>query len=363
MNYTIDKNCGVPAYIQLYNMIRDDIVNGIFPFGTKIPSKRIIAAETDVSVITVEHAFSLLCEEGYLEAKERSGNFVIFREGEVGGIGLSHKKSAPVPLQPHSRGEFPFSVLAKTMRKVLLDYGERILEKSPNHGCTELREEISAYLRRSRSISVTPDRIIIGSGAEYLYGLIAQLFPKNSVFALESPSYDKIRKVYESFGMDCRMLPLENDGIPLKAITSSGANVLHTTPFNSFPSGISIGGTKKREYIQWAESSDGYIVEDNYDSELTVSMKAEDSLFSLSGGKRVIYVNTFSHTIAPSLRVGYMVLPSMLEEKFNEKLSFYSCTVPVYDQYVIAELIRSGDYERHINRIRRKKRKTMNERK
>ena len=196
----------------------------------------------------------------------------------------------------------------------------------------------------------------LGAGAEYLYGLIAQLFDKGTRFAIENPSYDKIRKVYNSLGITCDMLTLGSDGIDSKELKETTANVLHTTPFNSFPSGISITSSKKHELLRWAALRNGYIVEDNYDSEMTVSSKAEDSLFAMSDKENVIYVNTFSKTIAPSMRIGYMILPEKLLDTYNEKLGFYSCTVPVFDQYVLAELLHSGDFERHINRVRRKKR-------
>ena len=358
MNYSIDPASTLPAYIQIYRFLREDIIKGAYPLGSRLPSKRMLAEETGVSVITVKHAVELLCDEGYVETRERSGCYVIFKQDDfqdaaapVTGTGI------PVTGTVQSQGEFPFSVLAKTMRRVILNYGERILTKSPSQGCPELRSEICAYLARSRGIYVSPGQVVVGSGAEYLYGLIAQLLGRETIFAIENPSYEKIRKVYEAFGNVCDPLTLRPDGIDSAELRQSGAAVLHTTPFNSFPTGISADSSKKHEYLRWAEKRDALIIEDNYESELTVSSKAEDSLFSMSGGKGVIYVNTFSKTIAPSIRIGYMILPGELTERFMEKLGFYSCTVPVFDQYVLAELIHSGDFERHINRVRRKRRR------
>ncbi len=356
MNYSVDESSNIPAYIQIYEFLREDIIKEVYPYGAKIPSKRTLALETGVSVITIKHAIELLCDEGYTEARQRSGCFVIFMQDEFFGV------SSPVSMAPihsgssHSVGEFPYTVLAKTMRKVILNYEDKMLSRSPNSGCLELRQEICAYLARSRAMHVNPNQVIIGSGAEYLYGLIAQLFDKGTRFAIENPSYDKIRKVYNSLGITCDMLTLGSDGIDSKELKETTANVLHTTPFNSFPSGISINSSKKHELLRWAALRNGYIVEDNYDSEMTVSSKAEDSLFAMSDKENVIYVNTFSKTIAPSMRIGYMILPEKLLDTYNEKLGFYSCTVPVFDQYVLAELLHSGDFERHINRVRRKKR-------
>ena len=361
MNYPIDRETTIPAYIQLYRHLVRDIVAGVYPPGQKLPSKRVMAAETGVSVITVEHALDLLEEEGYAEARERSGCFVTYRQaGDVRVPGSTGPAVTAAEPAAHMAGEFPFSVLVRTMRKVLLDYGDRILVKSPNRGCAELREEISRYLIRSRGIEVSADRIVIGSGAEYLYGLIAQLFGKDRSFALEDPSYSKIRKVYEAFGVPCELLRLGPEGIPTGELERSKAGLLHVTPFNSYPSGATAGASKKHEYIRWAERRDAVLVEDNYDSELAVNQKPEDSLFAMDRGRRTVYINTFSKTIAPSMRVGYMLLPESLTEQYERTLGFYSCTVPLFEQYVLAELLRGGDFERHINRVRRQKRKGSN---
>ncbi|MCR5174085.1 MAG: PLP-dependent aminotransferase family protein, partial [Oscillospiraceae bacterium] len=251
MNYQIDRETAVPAYIQLYRHLVRDIVAGVYPPGSKLPSKRVTAEETGVSVITVQHALDLLAEEGYAESRERSGCFVSYRQaGDVRVPGSAGPAPAPREPEAHMAGEFPYSVLARTMRKVLLDQGDRILVKSPNRGCAELREEISRYLIRSRGIEVPSDRIVVGSGAEYLYGLIAQLFGRDRVFALEDPSYSKIRKVYASFGVKCELLRLGPEGIPTEALERSEAGLLHVTPFNSYPSGVTAGASKKHEYIR-----------------------------------------------------------------------------------------------------------------
>lgn len=356
MRYHIDKAAAESAYLQLYHQLRRDIVGGVYPLGTKLPSKRLIAGETGVSVITVEHALAILCDEGYLESRERSGFFVSFSAADcfpVSEAATAHRQI----VQHGAADEFPFPSLAKTMRRVLTEYGESILIKSPNNGCAELRGAIAAYLSRSRGISVQPGQIVIGSGAEYLYGLIVQLLGRERVFALEDPSYEKIRRVYHAQGVTCEMLRLGSDGIRSDELARTTATVLHVTPFHSFPSSVTASAGKRSEYIRWAQERNGCIVEDDFDSEFSVSTKSEDTLFSLEPTHSVIYLNTFSKTIAPSMRVGYMVLPEPLAEKFRREVGFYSCTVPVFEQYVLAELIGSGDFERHINRIRRRRRK------
>ena len=357
MNYRINKNDPSPAY---YRTLRRQIEAGIYKYGQKLPSKRFICDSANISVITVEHAYSILCDEGYVESIERRGYFVIYKRDDFVSHNETHD-SSPHPAQkiqaPQSaKGDFPLSVLTKAMRKVTLDIGDGLLVKSPNFGCERLREAISSYLARSSEIHASKEQIIVGSGAEYLYSLILQLLGKNRIFALEDPSYSIIKKVYETNGIICDMLKIGKNGIKSSELERSAATVLHVTPFNSYPSGITADISKRLEYLKWAQKRNGYIIEDNYESELTVSKKNDDTLFSLSKDGRVIYLNTFSKTVAPSIRVGYMILPSTLLSEFEKKLGFYSCTVPVFEQYLLAELIESGDFERHISRVRRKRR-------
>lgn len=356
MNYHIQQGSAKPAYLQLYEQLRKDITAGFYPYGSKLPSKRLMAEELGISVITAEHAYSILCDEGYAEARQRSGFYAAYRKGDL----LAYPEESvqlPKPATNGSHAPFPFSQLARTMRRVLQDFGEQILVKSPNHGCSELRSAISAYLRRSCGMETAPRQIIIGSGAEYLYGLLLQLLGSDVPYALEDPSYPQIRRVYEANHISCRMLKMGSDGILSSELSATDAGVLHATPFHSYPSGITASASKRQEYLDWAQRTNSYIIEDNFDSELTVSAKNEDTLFSLSADGRVIYLNTFSRTIAPSMRVGYLVLPETLLGRFEEKLGFYSCTVPVFEQYVLAQLISDGSFERHINRIRRARRK------
>jgi GntR family transcriptional regulator/MocR family aminotransferase len=245
------------------------------------------------------------------------------------------------------------------MRSVISDLGETILEKSQNKGCPELRLAIKHYLSRNRGIQVDPEQIVIGSGAEYLYGLIIELLGRGRVYGIEYPSYEKIEQVYRASEVSLDALPLSSDGIESGALARSAASVLHTTPYRSYPTGVSASASKRHEYIRWSKAGDRYIIEDDFESEFSVSTKPEDTLFALSGGDSVIYLNTFSKTISPSLRIGYMVLPKGLARDFDERLGFYSCTVPTFEQYVIARLLRNGDFERHINKVRRNKRKEI----
>ena len=355
MRYKVEKKTKHPAYLQLYTQIRDDITSGVLKAGDRLPSKRTLSAETGVSVITAEHAYAILCDEGYAESRERSGYYVIYRDSDFVSVPASSRPERPAPSHGGA-GSFPFSVMAKTMRRVLLEDGDGILIRSPEKGTERLRRAIAAYLFRSNGMKAGAEQIVVGAGAEYLYGLVVQLLGTDRVYATEDPCYEKIRRVYGAHGVMVEALPLGGSGITTEALAESRATVLHITPFHSYPSGVTADVSKRLEYLGFARSRGGYIVEDNYDSELTVSRKNEDTVFSLSDDGRVVYINTFSMTVAPSIRVGYMVLPENLLPDFEKRLGFYSCTVPVFEQYVLAQLLDNGDFERHINRVRRKKR-------
>lgn len=361
MKYTIDENAHKPAYLQLYLQAREDIVKGIYPVGSKLPSKRTLALDCNVSTVTVEHAYALLCDEGYIESRERSGYFVIFN-AEDGFVPASAHIATSVPTVPqHLENDtaFPFSVLAKTMRKVISDADAGILNRSHNAGALELRNAIRIYLAQSRGISADTEQIIIGSGSEYLYSLLIGLIGRDRVYAIEHPSYNKIEQIYAAAAVQLEKLPLTPNGIDSKALKNSSANVLHISPYRSFPSGITATASKRHEYLQWAEAESRYIIEDDFESEFSVSKKPEETLFSHSLRDNVIYMNTFSKTVSPSFRVGYMLLPKKLAAAYYEKLGFLSCPVPTYMQLVLAELILNGDFERHISRVRRRKRKQL----
>ena len=370
MNYSITKDSGVPAYIQLYNYLVQDIVAGIYPLDSRLPSKRIIAEETGVSLITVEHTMNLLSDEGYIETRQRSGYFVIYRESDflsgmdgstiVEGLtdghrifcGEYHHEIARVPKHGKVKYEFPFSVLAKVMRKVLADYGEEILIKAPNRGCEELRRAISNYLARSNGIEVSPRQIIIGAGTEYLYTILIQLLGLDKIIALENPSYPKIRKIYQQFNINQTYIDMEKDGISISKLKQTKAEVIHLSPSHQFPTGSILSIGKRYELLSWANQGNRYIIEDDYDSEFRFQGLPIPSLQEIDTLGKVIYINTFSKSLSSTLRISYMILPPQLLEQFEDKLNFYSNTVSNLQQYTLAYFIKDGYFEKHLNRMR-----------
>ena len=344
-------------YLEVYESVKEDIIKGRYPVGTKLPSKRVMAEAKGMSLVTIEHAYELLAEEGYIFTKEKSGYFVSFDDSEI-YTGIKKRRlealvRVPMAHTSDNAPGFSYSIYAKTVRKVLSEYGDYIMNKSAKNGTEELRSAIADYLLRSRRLEVSPDQIIIGAGAEYLYGLIVQTFGQDTVYGVESPSYQKIAKVYTSGGGNVKMLKLGKDGIESEELWNNKIKLLHITPYRSFPSGVTASAGKKREYLKWSRMNDTYIVEDDFESEFTPSRKPEETIFSLDNEGRVIYVNTFTKTIGSFSRCAYMVLPLNLLTLFTEKTGFYECPVPTLDQLVIANLLDGGDFERHINRVRR----------
>ena len=352
MHYQLDKQRSESAYMQIYRQLREEIISGTLKAGTKLPSKRALAEELNVSIITVEHAYALLIDEGYVLSKPRSGLYASFGSG-TSAPSARRASLADMRATPSGADDFPFSVWAKTMRSVLSDYDRSILTTCPGIGCAPLREALADYLQRSRDLSVSPDQIIIGSGAEYLYSLVVQLLGPGCVIALEHPSYQKIRLVYEANGARCQSLTMGSDGIVSAELASSRADALHVTPFHSFPSGITATTAKRHEYAAWAESHDSIIIEDDYDSEFASLSRQIETICSIAP-ERVIYINTFSKLLAPAIRTGFMILPRRLLDTYQQKLGFYSCTVPVFEQLVLSEFIEEGHMERYINRRKRK---------
>ncbi len=367
-------------YVYVYEKIKNEIVGHKFAFGAKLPSKRALAENLSVSVITVEQALDLLICEGYVKAKQRSGYFVCYRDDLYGKTRAGSEENAQARAylsqvtqsacteilqnatqnkaqarafcghNAQNRIYFPLTAYATAVRKIL--GCKNLSEKSPNAGLYELRQAIADYLFRNRGINVDARRIIIGAGAEYLYGTLAEIL-KDRVFAIENPCYDKIKKVYSSRNIKFESLPLADNGIPSDILVASRASVLHITPFQSFPTGVTIDISKKKEYIDFAEKRGGFVIEDDYASEFSLTSKISDTLFSLDNFDRVIYLNSFSKTIFPSIRAAYVVLPSRLIGDYDKFASFYSCPVPVLEQLVIAEILNNGSFERHINKVRR----------
>ena len=344
-------------YHALYRELKEEILQGVLAPGQKLPSKRTLAERRGVSVITVENAFRLLMDEGYIYARERSGCFVRSIAGPRSVPSGSMEPLRFLPEEP-SAGEsdsFPYSVWFKTVRQVMSDYGPRLVERSPNKGCARLRNAIAAYLLRYRGMHAQPERIIVGSGSEQLYEAVVRMLGSRRIYGVEHPSYGPIEAVYAGAGALVDHLELGPDGILSHALEATDADVLHVTPFHSWPTGATAAAPKRYEYLAWAAQRPGrLIVEDDFDSEFSRPGKPLETLYTMDEGDRVIYINTFSRSLAPSMRMGYMILPERLLPLYDRKLGHRSCSVPLLEQYALAEFLMNGSFERHLNRQRRR---------
>ena len=339
-------------YYQLYIELKNKILTGDFRSGEKLPSKRVMADQCGHSLITVQRAYAMLEDEGYILAKERKGYFVCAID--AGAHPLSEQNKINYLPQAHEKSgqDFEYSVWFKTVRKVISEKGEELFVKAPNKGCAVLRNAIADYLHRYRGMLAQPECIIIGSGAEQLYESVAQILGRDHIFGIEDPSYVQIRSVYSALGAQVCPLKMGADGIETEALQQNTFDVLHVTPFHSYPSGITTSITKRYEYLKWSQQHCGYIIEDDFDSEFYAY--PIESLYALDRTEHVIYINTFSKSLSPSMRIGYMILPRQLLQAYERVLGHFSCSVPVMDQHILAEFIANGSFERHLNRTRKK---------
>jgi len=355
LTYELKKSPGVPLYEALYRCIRGDILSGkLFP-GQKLPSKRALAENLEVSKITVETAYNQLLSEGYIRSQEKVGYFVeaVERPAAVPATARTPEEPKdPILLDLTGSGteHFPFSVWSKLQREVMLDYGEQLLLPLPNRGIPELRQAIAAHLAAFRGMVVDPENILIGAGTDFLYNLLIQLLGRDKIYAVEEPGYGKIRKIYAAGGVRCVSAPMDRRGVRPDSLAD--AQVLHISPSHHFPTGLVTPVSRRQELLGWARDGQKWIIEDDYDSEFRFDAHPMPAMQSLAAD-RVIYMNSFSKSLAPSIRISYMVLPSALMAEFQQRLGFYSCTVPSFEQYTLARFLSRGHFEKHINRMRK----------
>jgi len=356
LTYELKKSPGVPLYEALYRCIRGDILSGKLPAGEKLPSKRALAQNLEVSKITVEAAYSQLLSEGYIRSQEKVGYFVEAVERQArqqpvpSPAGMAPRREYDLDLTANGTERFPFSVWSRLQREVMLDYGEALLLPLPNQGVAELRRAIAAHLAGFRGMQVRPENILIGAGTDFLYNLLIQLLGREKTYAVEEPGYGKIRKIYAAGGVTCVSAPMDALGVRPEFL--GRADVLHFSPSHHFPTGLVTPVSRRMELLEWAKD-DKWIIEDDYDSEFRFNAHPMPAMQALDGRGRVIYMNTFSKSLAPSIRISYMVLPGALMEQFQRRLGFYSCTVPSFEQYTLARFLSRGHFERHINRMRK----------
>lgn len=357
-------------YEHLYKCIKNDILSGILPVDMRLPSKRSFSKNLGISTITVENAYAQLVAEGYLYSIPKKGYFVASLDSFIDmpkqATGIIKEVSHPqinvaVPdiyfadfasNQTNSE-KFPFSTWVKLMREIMTDNADELMTNSPGNGILKLRGAIAEHLKQFRGMHVSPDQIIVGAGTEYLYGLLIQLLGRDCIYAVEDPGYRKISQIYESNQVPCRYIPMDHHGLLVDALEESQADILHISPSHHYPTGLITPISRRYEILAWASrNKKRYIIEDDYDCEFRLMGKPIPSLQSIDVMEKTIYINTFTKSLASTIRISYMVLPLHLVKAFHEKLSFYSCTVSNFEQYTLAKFINDGYFEKHINRMR-----------
>ncbi len=354
LTYELKKAPGMPLYESLYRCIRGDILSGRLAPGQKLPSKRTLCTNLKVSKITVEGAYNQLLSEGYIRSQEKVGYFVEQVERPEPKAAAPAAEAPPaeeyIDLTGNGPARFPFSVWSRLQREVIQDLGEALLWENHSQGLPRLRMAIAEHLGQFRGMQVDPENILVGAGTDFLYNLLVQLLGRDKCYAVEEPGYSKIRKIYAAAGAECVSAHMDAQGVVPESLEN--AQVLHLSPSHHFPTGLVTPLSRRLELLAWTKE-DRWIIEDDYDSEFRFAAHPMPAMQSLDTAGRVIYMNTFSKTLAPSIRISYMVLPGVLMEQFRQRLGFYSCTVPSFEQYTLERFLSRGYFEKHINRMRK----------
>lgn len=382
---TLQTDSKIPLYEQIYNAIRQDILHGRIPKGEKLPSTRFQAQYLQVSRSTVELAYEQLLSEGYIYSEPYRGYFAcdvqdlyqltdlhknqtIHSRADAGrnisnaeGIPGENTDASNAKSQYHidfspngiELGCFPYNALSKIMKNLILDQGERILLSSESFGDKNLRQVICDYLYRSRQVSCIPEQIVLGAGNEYLQILLSQILGTESAIAIESPTYMQAYRTFSNLGYEIKEVQVDKEGMDIYQLEASHAKIAYVMPSHQFPLGTVMTMKRRLEMLNWASKEpERYIIEDDYDSEFRYKGKPIPALQGMDTAGRVIYLGTFSKSIAPSVRISYMVLPLELIERYKTCCGFYSCTVPTLMQQSIYQFMKDGHFEKNLNRMR-----------
>ncbi len=369
-----------PLYEKIYEYIKNEIVDGKISRGEKLPSTRLLAKNLSVSRSTVELAYDQLLAEGYIEAEPYRGYFVCDIEAlyqleqrnhiqeklQAGqswqpgwkteikhGAGSSKQKEIDFSPYTIDTQNFPYNVWRKLHKNVLLDDREEILLSGDGQGDYELRVAIADYLHQARGVNCVAEQIIIGAGNEYLELLLTQVLGEKKTVLMDDPTYLQAYRTFSNMGYLVKNIPAEQGSMPIEAVRRENADVLYVMPSHQFPLGTVMPLKQRLELLKWASEKEGrYLIEDDHDSEYRYKGKPIPSLQSIDHEEKVIYLGTFSKSIAPSLRISYMVLPQHLLKNYQNFCGFYSTTVSKIQQEVLREFISGGYFGRHLNKMR-----------
>ena len=355
----------MPLYEQLYLKIRGLITEGELAEGEKLPSERGLALNLQISRNTVTLAYEQLYAEGYVEVRPQSGYYVnkidrINSEKKEEFTDIKNESVNPEPeyeydFSPFSlcKESFPYRMWDRLYRQCMRDRGEELFNLGERQGDLELRVAIAKYLFGYRGLSVKPENMIIGAGTGYLLQLLEHLIDEKSIIAMENPTYMQAYRIFSSLNRKVLPIDLDENGLEVNELNRTRAKVVYLTPSHQFPTGVVMPIKRRKEILGWAAGEDRYIIEDDHDSEFRYKGLPIPPMKAIDTGNKVVYLGTFSRTIAPAIRIGFMVLPDGLLKVYRKKLAFLACTVPRIEQAVLTEFILGGHYERHINKARK----------
>ncbi|MEK4297991.1 PLP-dependent aminotransferase family protein [Oceanobacillus sp. FSL W8-0428] len=360
----LDETISTPLYEQLYEFIKQEIVEERLPYGQKLPSKRKLANHLEVSQNTVETAFEQLVAEGYITSRPRKG-FYVLAHGDLEFVEHPIKKEDPklekepailFDFSPNKidTEAFPFSQWRRLNRHVIDEVNHDLLLLGNPQGDKELREAIAHYVYHARGIDCDPDTIVVGAGIEVLMQQLLSLLPGSTIFGIEDPGYQLMVKLITHFGFLGRALDMGEEGVSIEAVRLLEPDYIYVTPSNHFPYGTVTSINRRNQLLQWVnEAENRFIIEDDYDSEFRYVGKTIPPMKKMDFNDRVIYLGSFSKSLIPSLRISYMILPKTLLEQYRSRLSFHHSTVSRIDQHVLAHFIQEGYFEKHLNRMRK----------
>ena len=358
--YIIDAKSKTPLHIQLYQAIKEDIVTN-YKVGDKLPSIRKVTTLYNLSKNTVESAYSQLYAEGYVESRAKSGYYVseLFFDSfhkedttsQTTDTTLKAYKYDFFPAQLHKE-DFPLKIWKRLYNKVITqetDFGSYPI----GQGELALRESIANYLKNSRGVMCDTKNIVITHGFIDSMELIAKLAKtRYKYFAHEIPGYHIAHKVFDAYGYSVNPIKIDAQGICVEELQQSQAQIVYITPSHQYPTGATMPVANRLKLIAHMQSIEGLIIEDDYDSELAYYNRPIPSLQGLDKGECVAYLGTFAKALSPSIRVGYMVLPSWLMKLYNQSYDAHFARVSLSTQLTLAAFMQEGHWDRHIRRIR-----------
>lgn len=352
MHIELIKSPGHPLYISLYEAVAKEIYSGQLCSGARLPSRRALAKELGIAENTVDAAYRMLADTGCITALPRQGYIVTYRGTEEHGSPWETDAPEAVVFSPNGIdiSRINRGVYAKLLRDIAYNEGAKIFSYPEKGGEFELRSAISRHLYSFRDIKCSPDRIIIGAGAEYMLISLAAVFDRDAFFVTENPADMHFYRALSDNRIPARALPASTDSFDLDALYRSGGKVLLFEPGARFPRGKAVTETEKNRLFEWAENTNGYIIENGIDD--GIRYKRTSTLFSSDKHGRVIYLGSFSRSFCPAVKTSYMVLPAELMERWKKRHTYYYALTSIAEQLALAELLNKGHYTKHCRAMR-----------